>query len=87
MQLKCKGVELHKASANRTNFGLPKIVTFVPEENIGQGSYGLYIRSSNLKYINVEIVNANLRKICYQDLLAEYPRDIIMEICLLYWLF
>jgi hypothetical protein len=58
----------------------------VSDENIGKNVKGLFIRQSNLKYLDDEIVNDNLRKICYQDLLAEYPRDNIVEIWLLYWL-
>jgi hypothetical protein len=71
-----------------THFFWPTfLLDYVPDENIGKNLKGLFIRQSNLKYFDDEIVNTNLKKMCYQDLLAEYPRDIIIEICLLYWLF
>ena len=39
-----RGAQLYNALTNITNFGLPKSVGIVPDENIGKDSEGLWIR-------------------------------------------
>jgi hypothetical protein len=50
----------------------------VPDENIGKDLERLCIRRSNLKYLDGEIVDANLKKIGYPHLLLGKPEDTII---------
>ncbi len=40
------------------------VVGFVPNENIGKNLEGLCIRRANLKYLDDEIMDANLKNRC-----------------------
>jgi hypothetical protein len=45
------------------------IVDYVPDENIVNDLEGLCIRRSNLKYLDWEIMDANMKKFGYPNLL------------------
>jgi hypothetical protein len=61
---------LHNALANVINFGLPKSVGSVPDENIGKNSEELSIRLGNLQFANFHNGGANLKKIGYPNLVV-----------------